>query len=228
MQTRKTGHIYNKAMIWSFWDSVLLSEIEWVWICVAFKIDNTNAYFDLSEVLCPMLFLSESLGRPSGYFQAECWFLAESSLHSWTKLQPTILERPQWLVKSRLMQLMHSLHGLQEKSIWSICDWGSRWKLGLQKAIEVATFSRDFNNSICCLSSLYSWLSRLLGQYLHFFKMLVCQGGSRNCYPSCSMQRGLCRIKSRPQVTVSPQCQSLDSLCSPKHHALFPGCILQH
>ena len=129
--------------------SVLLSEIEWVWICLAFKIDSTNPYFDLSEVLCPMLFLSESLVWPSGYFQAGCWLLAESSLHSWTKLQPTILERPQWLVKSRLMPLMHSLHGLQEKSSWSICDWGSRRKLGLQKAIEVATFSRDFNNSIC-------------------------------------------------------------------------------
>ena len=116
-----------------FWDSVLLIEIEWVcmniYVWLSKLTYNINAYFDLSEVLCPMLFLSESLGRPSGYFQAECWLLAESSLHSWTKLQPTILERPQWLVKSRLIPLMHSLHGLQEKSIWSICDWGSRRKL---------------------------------------------------------------------------------------------------
>ena len=45
-------------------------------------LQKTNAYFDWSEILC-VLFLSESLGPPSGYFQAECWLLAESSLHSW-------------------------------------------------------------------------------------------------------------------------------------------------
>ena len=108
----------NRTHLWQSDDMVFLccwvrlSEYEYVW---------------LSKMIIQMrTFLSESLGRPSGYFQAECWLLAESSLHSWTKLQPTILGRPQWLVKSRLIPLMHSLHGLQEKSSWSICDWGSR------------------------------------------------------------------------------------------------------
>ena len=130
-------------MIWSFWDSVLLSEIEWVWICLAFKNDNTNAYFDLSEVLCPMLFLSESLGRPSGYFQAECWLLAESSLHSWTKLQPiwgdhSDLSNQGWC--SWCTPSMRSKRNQFDRFVIEVQGENLRC---LQKAIEVATFSRD-------------------------------------------------------------------------------------
>ena len=99
----------------------------------------------------------------------------------------------------------------------------------LQKAIEVATFSRDFNNSICCLSSRLVFVAEsAIGSVLTLLQDVGVSGGQQELLSQLQHAERTFRIKSRPRGTVSPQCQSLDSLCSPKHHALFPGCILQH
>ena len=107
---------------------VRLSENEYVW-CVAFKIENTNAYFDLSEVLCPMLFLSESLGPPSGYSQAECWLLAESSLRSWLRhfgeTTMTCQIKADAVEGQNIRSLQKAIHS-QETFYFLILCWSSR------------------------------------------------------------------------------------------------------